>query len=355
MKYETTWKLRTTGTATAAGRNPEATGIRSCRDRPHLKNHPPERVPLAEVLPTRWLSRSCSPPSTRASAQTDRSAETGISGLFAKRSLRFRICHRSVDLPAYRPVDRAALRRALPRRCDPSADGFAGFFPLRSPSVEPSSVTRQPSSGGCSTTGPGSSVGLPEGMPTWFSSMKQASCCTHWFGGHGHLAARRRCCGSELDTTGVYLRSADCLSRPAVTAWDGTCSSMWTARSDRSRSLPFCVILCGICRVRSLWSGIIWELTKVVLCVSGCVGAGGFMWNTCRGMLLSLIPTSMDGPILRPTLWRTTARRMLINCMRRFWLQPKKPRNNSLFSVLLFTQPDCLLDLGIEHYFYRYQ
>lgn len=376
MKYETAWKPRTVGTEKTAGRNSEKTGIWYFRNRPHPKNHSTECVPMAEVLPTRRLSRSCSTSATRTSSQAGRSAETSISGLSSKRSLWLRICHRSVDLPTYRPVDREALPCTLPSRCDPTSDGLAGIFPLRSLSDGPSNVTRRPSSGGWSMTGQGSSVGPDEYVPTWFLSTKRAFCCTHWLARaaqrsaasqsssvHGHLVARHQYFVSGLGIIGVSLRLADCLSHLAVTTSDGTYSwdpalrepSMWMVRSNKSRSLPLCAIFFGICRVRSLFSGIIWELTKVVFFVSGCVGAipfsvavlrrtNGFMWNTCRAMLLSLIPTSMDGPILRPILWRTTAHRMLINCMRRFWLQPKKSRVSSLCFVLLFMQPDFLLD-----------
>jgi len=355
MKHETKWKPRTVRAAKTAGCNLETTGIWPCRNRPHPKDHTTECVPLAEVLPTRWNSSSCSPPPARASAKAESSAETSLSGMSAKRSPRFWFCHRPVDLPTYRSVDPAALRRALSCRCDPTSNGFTFVFPLRSPNARQPSVTRQPSNGGWSMIGQGSSVEPEEDMPTWFSLTKQAFCCNHWLGGHGQFAARRQFFGRGLDTTDVFLRSEDCLSRPSVTIWDGICSFSWTARSGRSRLLPFCVIFCGIFLARSSWSGIIWVLTKVGHCVSGCVDAGGFIWNTCLGMLLSLIPTSTDGHILRPIRWRTTAQRTLSSCMRQLWLLPRAWQISSLCLFLLFMQRDFLLDLGIEHYFYRNQ
>jgi len=355
MKHETKWKPRTVGAAKETGRDLETTGIRPCRNRPHPKDHSTKCLPLAKALQTRRNSSSCSPPSARTSTKAESSAKTSLSSMSAKRSPGFWLCHRPLDLPTYRSVDPAALRRALSCRCDPTSNGFTFVFPLRSPSVRQQSVTRQQSNGGWSMIGQGSSVGLHEYVPTWFSLTKQAFCCNRWFGEHGQFAARRQFFGRGLDTTGVFLRSADCLSRPSVTVWDGTFSSLWTLLSDRSRSLLFCVIFCGIFLARSSWSGIAWVLTKVGHCVSGCVDAVGFIWNTCLDMLLSLIPTNTDGHILRPIRWRTTAHWTLSSCMRKLWLLPKAWQISSLCFVRLFMQRDFLLDAAIEHYFYRNQ
>lgn len=299
MKHETKWKPGTVRAAKEAGRDLETTGGWPCRNRPHPKDHPSKCVPLAETLPTRRHSSPCSTPPTRTSTKAEDSAKTSFSGVSAKRGPGFWFCHRPMDLPTYRSTDPAALRRALSRRCDPTSDGFAFVLPLRSRNARQPSVTRQPSSVGWSMTGRGLSVEPKEGMLTWFSLTKRDFCCNHWFGGHGQFAARRRFFGRGLGTTGVFLQSADCLSRHSVTVWDGTCNSLWTARSGRNRLLPFCVIFCGILLARSLSFGIIWLLTKVGHCVSGCVDAGGFIWNTCLGMLQSLIPTSTDGGYLK--------------------------------------------------------
>ena len=355
MRYETSWKSRTVGAKATAGSGAEATGLRSLRDRRHAENHTAKRLPLG---PNTSATRRQGPEGqagARSAVKTERSTEIRLDQVPAEGGLGIRLWHGFMDLSAYCPIDRATLWCSLPRRSHPAFDGVVGFFPLRSLNVGRLNGMKQLFCGGSTTTGQGSSVGPHEQVPTWFSSTRRAFCCIHWLGGHGRLVARRRCCGNGPGTTGVFRQSADCLSRLAVTIWDGICSFMWTARFGRNRSLPFCEIFCVICRARSLWSGIISELTKVVFCVSGCLAAVGFMWNTFPGMLLSLIPTSTVGLISKPTRWRTTAPRMLSNCMRRSWLLLKLQQNNKLYFARLFMQPDCLLDLGIEHYFYRYQ
>lgn len=355
MRYETSWKSRTVGTPATAGSGTEATGLWPVRDRQHAENHATKRLPMGTNASARRGQGPDGQAGARPAPKVECPSEAGLGELPAEGRVGVWFWHRFVDLPSYCPVDRATLWCPLPRRSHPAFDGIVGFFPPRSLNAEPSNAMKQLLRGGSTTTGQGSSVGPHERVPTWYLSMRRAFCCTHWLGEHGRLAARRRCCGSGPGIAGVFLQSADCLSRPAVTIWDGICSFTWTARFDRSRSLPLCAIFCIICRARSLSSGIIWELTRVMLCVSGWLDAAEFMWNTFRGMLLSLIPTSTGGLTSRATRWRTIAPRTLNNCMRGFWPPLKVQRINSLCCARLFMQLDCLLGSGIEYYFYRYQ
>lgn len=355
MRHETTWKPRSVGAATAASRGLERTGLWAFRDCPQSGHHPTKRVSLgAAVSPTRRTGFGCQTGAgTSAEAECPAAARTGA--MPAEGSCRLRVLHRFVDLPAHRPVDRATLRRALPCRRHLAPDGFARFFPLRSPSVEQSNGMKRRSAGGSNTTGPASSAWRSAGKPIWFSLMRRAFCCTRWFDELGRPAGRRRCCGNELDTTAGSRRSADCPSRRDVVGWDGICGSTRTRAFGKSRSSSSCVTCCDTCRTLLSWCGTIWEPTRAGRCASGCLGVGVCTWSTCRAMLRNSIPTSTAGRTSRATRWPTTARKMLTNCTGEWspWLT-KWPISNRCFARS-FMRLAYLSDSSDEHLFYRYQ
>jgi hypothetical protein len=151
---------------------------------------------------------------------------------------------------------------------------------------------RKRSAAGSNTTGPASSVGQPDGEPTWFSSTKRAFCSIRWFGALGRRGAGRRSCGSGPATIGASRPSAACPSRRDGGTLDGTCSSMWTPPSGKSRSSTSFATSCVIWAAPSSSSGTAWLPTAAGPCGSGCGGADACTWSTCPATRRNSTPTN---------------------------------------------------------------
>lgn len=335
MNHETTWYASTIGAAAAAGSGPLETGSGPDCDRAAVGDHTAERLSVVATAPAarrRWAPGA---QGLGATAQAEASTAPVVDGAAAEGRDGGRLRKRLVDLSPDRATRAPEIRRTVPRRCHSALDGWAWFFPLRSPNVAHWNVMRPPSHDGSSTIGRVSNASRPGFTRTLFLWMKQASCSSRWCNEPGPLAVRRRRFVTASGTTSESRVSVACRCRPSGVAWAGTCSSTAIRAFDKRRSYDSCNICCGICVGEWSSCGITCQLTEAGCCNNGLGDAVDSTWSISQATRPSLTPSSMAGRTSKGPAWPTTALRMASRCTA---ASPRRPMmshaNNHCFAVL---------------------